>query len=108
MPATRSHSALTSTRSSNKQSTQVARIGRVQSPRGFVWPRSGRIPTLDGIRAVSIALVVCAHATGTGALPMSARASHIAADLGVRTFFVLSGFLITTLLLRERQQTGRI
>jgi peptidoglycan/LPS O-acetylase OafA/YrhL len=57
---------------------------------------------------VSISLVLLAHAIGTGVLPMSGRASHIASDLGVRSFFVLSGFLITTLLMREHKQAGRI
>jgi len=57
---------------------------------------------------VSIALVLYAHVAGTGMLPASGRASHVAGDLGVRTFFVLSGFLITTLLMRERQQSGRV
>jgi peptidoglycan/LPS O-acetylase OafA/YrhL len=79
----------------------------VSSP-SFAWPQSGRIPALDGIRAVSISLVLLAHAIGTGVLPMSGRASHVAGDLGVRSFFVLSGFLITTLLVREHQQHGRI
>src|SRR5262249_13186535 len=30
------------------------------------------------------------------------------ANLGVRTFFVISGYLITTLMLQERERTGRI
>jgi peptidoglycan/LPS O-acetylase OafA/YrhL len=70
-------------------------------------PATGRIPTLDGIRAIAIGLVLCAHSLGTGILPMSTRA-HVFADIGVRTFFVLSGFLITTLLLRERARSGAI
>jgi peptidoglycan/LPS O-acetylase OafA/YrhL len=78
------------------------------TPRGFSWLRRGRIPALDGLRAVSIALVLAAHAIGTGLLPMSARGSGFAGDVGVRTFFVLSGFLITTLLLRELEQRGAI
>lgn len=76
--------------------------------RGFTWLRAGRIPALDGIRAVSISLVIVAHALGTGVLPMSKRGGGLAADLGVRTFFVLSGFLITTLLLRELERNNRI
>ena len=56
----------------------------MQSPSQFAWPRSGRIPTLDGIRAVSIALVLAAHVIGTGVLPMSGRVSQVAGDLGVR------------------------
>jgi peptidoglycan/LPS O-acetylase OafA/YrhL len=68
---------------------------------------SSRIPALDGIRAVSICFVLCAHALGTGILPMTA-AAHVFADVGVRAFFVLSGFLITTLLLRERSRHGAI
>ena len=63
--------------------------------------------TLDGVRGIAIAFVLCAHSFGTGVLPMTA-AAHVFADLGVRTFFVLSGFLITTLLVRERAQRGRI
>jgi peptidoglycan/LPS O-acetylase OafA/YrhL len=68
---------------------------------------NGRIATLDGVRAVSICFVLFAHALGTGVLPMFA-AAHAFADIGVRSFFVLSGFLITTLLLRERARHGQI
>ncbi|HEY0991631.1 MAG TPA: acyltransferase [Kofleriaceae bacterium] len=70
-------------------------------------PATGRIPTLDGIRAIAIVFVLCAHSLGTGILPMTSRA-HVFGDIGVRTFFVLSGFLITTLLLRERARFGAI
>lgn len=56
-------------------------------------------PELDGLRAVAIAGVVASH-TYPG-LP-------VAGWLGVDVFFVLSGYLITTILLAEREQTGRI
>ena len=51
----------------------------------------GYQPALDGLRALAITLVVCFHFFG---LP--------GGYLGVDLFFVLSGFLITTLLLEER------
>jgi peptidoglycan/LPS O-acetylase OafA/YrhL len=57
------------------------------------------IPALDGIRGVSAFLVFAAH---TGLLPRQYGA------LGVSVFFVLSGFLITWLLLREAERTGAI
>jgi peptidoglycan/LPS O-acetylase OafA/YrhL len=62
----------------------------------------GRIPALDGFRALSIGLVIVAHA-----LAMS-RTERLLGDTGVRAFFVISGYLITTLLLRERATRGRI
>jgi peptidoglycan/LPS O-acetylase OafA/YrhL len=68
---------------------------------------NGRIATLDGVRAVAIGLVLCAHTAGTGILSMGVGA-HVLADIGVRSFFVLSGFLITTLLVREQTRCGRI
>lgn len=58
------------------------------------------IPCLDGLRALAIAEVVAHHA-GVGGL--AARGA-----LGVSLFFSISGFLITTLLLRERARTGTI
>jgi peptidoglycan/LPS O-acetylase OafA/YrhL len=61
----------------------------------------GRIPTLDGLRAVSISLVLLAH------LSLTPR-PDVLGEAGVRTFFVISGFLITTLLLRELQTHGKI
>jgi peptidoglycan/LPS O-acetylase OafA/YrhL len=56
-------------------------------------------PALDGIRAFAVAAVVLFHA---GVAGLSGG------FLGVDTFFVLSGFLITSLLLAERLRTGRI
>lgn len=55
------------------------------------------LPALDGLRAVAVGLVVAYHA----GVP-------VPGDLGVTTFFVLSGFLITWLLLREFEATGNI
>jgi len=63
-----------------------------------------RIPSLDGLRAVSIALVVCGHLAGAG-LPLFFGRG---ANLGVTVFFVISGYLITGLLIVEHQRTGRI
>lgn len=61
--------------------------------------RLSYIPGLDGIRALAVLAVLCYHANYTWAL---------GGFLGVETFFVLSGFLITALLLAEWQATGRI
>ncbi|HET9720708.1 MAG TPA: acyltransferase, partial [Solirubrobacteraceae bacterium] len=68
-------------------------------PRAGVAPprRLGRRPVLDGLRGVAVLLVIAEH---TGLLHNG--------FLGVDVFFVLSGFLITTLLLEEFQRAGRI
>jgi peptidoglycan/LPS O-acetylase OafA/YrhL len=60
--------------------------------------RLGHVRALDGIRGLAIAVVVGAHYFGE---PSNGA-------LGVDLFFVLSGFLITTLLLEESDLTGRI
>ena len=60
---------------------------------------TGRQPALDGLRAVAVGAVLFFHG-GVAAAP--------GGFLGVDVFFVLSGYLITMLLLREQQLTGRI
>jgi peptidoglycan/LPS O-acetylase OafA/YrhL len=73
--------------------------------------RTPKLPSLDGWRAISIALVLLAHSSHTAGFP--AR-FHPVSDvfnigvLGVRFFFVISGFLITWLLLQEKEKYGRI
>lgn len=57
-----------------------------------------RVP-IDGLRAVAVLLVLLFHA----GMPGMANGY-----VGVDIFFVLSGYLITTLLVRERWATGRI
>jgi peptidoglycan/LPS O-acetylase OafA/YrhL len=57
------------------------------------------LPALDGLRAVAVFTVVASHSN----LPF-----RVPGDLGVSAFFVLSGFLITRLLLRERERTGEV
>ena len=68
-----------------------------------------RISSLDGARAVSIFLVMFFHAAGSHPLPLFWRLGQFMfGSLGVRIFFVVSGFLITALLLKEQERTGRI
>jgi peptidoglycan/LPS O-acetylase OafA/YrhL len=57
-----------------------------------------RLPALDGLRAIAVFTVIIYH-FGFDSVP---------GDLGVSAFFVLSGFLITWLLLQEFNQTGHI
>jgi peptidoglycan/LPS O-acetylase OafA/YrhL len=58
------------------------------------FSRNGHFPALTGLRAIFVAMVVLHHA----GLPLPA-------GIGVTGFFVLSGFLITSLLLKEFDQT---
>ena len=68
-----------------------------------------RIPSLDGIRALSIFLVIGWHLSSSGAAPWLTPLWRIdAGNLGVRIFFVISGYLITSLLLLEHARTGTI
>ena len=67
-----------------------------------------RIPSLDGLRAISIALVLFAHTSGTAFFPSFVFLRRHLGNFGVRVFFVISGYLITTLLLKELDKTGRI
>ena len=92
-------------------------VHSARKPRWVAAPPAGRLPTrrarddgdrperrpgiraLDGVRAVAVALVLADH----GGIPGMAGGF-----LGVDVFFVLSGFLITSLLLDELGRSGRI
>ena len=73
---------------------------------------ASRIPSLDGLRAISIVLVLVAHCVARvpdgSSLHNALRAVATNGTTGVSVFFVISGFLITTLLQREDKSTGRI
>jgi peptidoglycan/LPS O-acetylase OafA/YrhL len=67
-----------------------------------------RILGLDGLRAISILAVVVGHVIDTKNGPLFLGPLRHAGNFGVRVFFVISGFLITTLLLKELSKTGTI
>jgi peptidoglycan/LPS O-acetylase OafA/YrhL len=75
--------------------------------------RPSRLRELDGLRGIAILLVVVAHAWN-GISPVNRRlfpqTTNVSGGgyLGVQLFFVLSGFLITSLLLAEHGRTGRV
>jgi peptidoglycan/LPS O-acetylase OafA/YrhL len=68
-----------------------------------VVPRGAYHPALDGLRAVAVIAVVLFHAGATSELPGVAPGGFI----GVSVFFTLSGYLVTTLLLREDRDLGQ-
>jgi len=75
-------------------------IDAVDPPNGITATKELRhIPALDGIRACAIGGVLGVHAGVPG---------FGSGWLGVDLFFALSGFLITTLLLSEWSDTGRV
>ena len=72
---------------------------------------SRNIPSLDGLRAISVLMVVAAHINR----PLARFIPYVPfwlylvwGALGVQTFFVISGFLITHILLKELNGTGTI
>lgn len=66
------------------------------------------LPVLDGLRAVAVLLVLWCHVPlATAGYPEWLRTAHTLVGpggTGVELFFVLSGFLITRILIREREQ----
>jgi peptidoglycan/LPS O-acetylase OafA/YrhL len=72
-------------------------------PKGSLalYDRTRYFPALDGLRALFVTLVMFNHVH-------VATPAHINGPLGVEGFFVLSGFLITMLLLREQDEHHRI
>ena len=69
------------------------------------------IPYLDGLRGYSILTVVVLHCTNSIHVPpwlIPVQLMLGNGQLGVDIFFAISGFLITTLLLRESDRTGTI
>lgn len=76
-------------------------------PAAPATPRLGHRPALDGLRGIAVLLVVLVH-SGNSLWPDASGWLAKGGPLGVHLFFVLSGFLITTLLLDERARTGRI
>lgn len=60
---------------------------------------AGEVASLDGLRAVSVFIVMVAH-SGLGWI--------VPGGFGVTLFFFISGFIITTLLIREQARHGTI
>jgi peptidoglycan/LPS O-acetylase OafA/YrhL len=63
------------------------------------------LPGLDGLRAISVLAVVVFHHYLVGGHEVGWAPGGF---LGVEVFFVVSGYLITSLLLNERRETGRV
>jgi peptidoglycan/LPS O-acetylase OafA/YrhL len=61
--------------------------------------KGNRLPVLDGLRAISILLVLAAHMLPLG--PKFLRLNETAGAMGMSLFFSLSGFLIASLLLHN-------
>src|SRR5258708_38101870 len=70
--------------------------------------RERRLPSLDGLRGISIILVLLGHAGGTRGFPRVNLGIGDYTHLGVVAFFVISGFLITRLMLSERAKNGSV
>ncbi len=80
---------------------------------GVAAPALPYVPALDGLRAIAVILVLLSHFPYVAGWHFHAfiwqyvqvlRTGYIGVDL----FFVLSGFLISRLLIREKQLNGRI
>jgi peptidoglycan/LPS O-acetylase OafA/YrhL len=84
--------------------TEVSRIPQPRSATGTTPERApgtkaGFRPDIEGLRAIAVTLVVLSHA---------GVAKLAGGYVGVDVFFVISGFLITTLLVKELTRTGHI
>lgn len=73
-------------------------------------PLSQRIPALDGLRGISIALVIFSHVLQTYGWTQSVPVVWrlVPGATGVSVFFVISGYIISTLILDEKTSSGKV
>ncbi|TDD63189.1 acyltransferase [Kribbella antibiotica] len=90
----------------SQQTADVVPRAIAEQPSGSSQPMSHteylalkRFPALDGLRAIAALMVVVFHNQGP---------DWLQGWIGVQIFFVISGYLITTLMLREEDRNGRI
>jgi len=81
------------------------RTRRIHSPPDQRTSTLGYLPGLDGLRAVSVLAVVAFHHYFIGGHEEGFAPGGF---LGVEVFFVISGYLITSLLLAEMREKGRV
>jgi peptidoglycan/LPS O-acetylase OafA/YrhL len=102
-PATRTEPVLVDLRTRRRAGVRLPRLpARPPVPTASTPPRPAAItyqPAIDGLRGLAVAGVLLFHAGFSWA-----KGGY----LGVSTFFTLSGFLITTLLLAEFGRTSRV
>ena len=80
--------------------------GRVAAPEPPAQVRTfGDVPGWNGLRGVAVLIVFVAHMEVI--LPIPTLLVIPGATVSLDSFFVLSGFLITALLLREQSRAGR-
>ena len=79
-----------------------------ESLRSLGFGNRRTIPSLDGLRAAAIFVVLVSHLAGTRHFPFRMEDPSRLGEFGVRIFFVISGYLITSLLLNELHKTGAI
>jgi peptidoglycan/LPS O-acetylase OafA/YrhL len=81
--------------------------GRPGAPAPLQPPRSfGDVPGFNGLRGIALLIVFVAHMDVI--LPIPTLLVIPGATVSLNSFFVLSGFLITALLLKEQARRGRI
>jgi peptidoglycan/LPS O-acetylase OafA/YrhL len=67
-----------------------------------------RIAELDGLRALSIGVVLIGHGGAVAGRPPWLAPLRTVGVIGVELFLAISGFVITHLMVREHQRTGRL
>ena len=88
---------------------EIPELEKLQAADPLTWIHRGRVPCLDGLRAISILLVIMDHAHETvRPAPLKNLLWFFGGHFGVTCFFVISGFLISLLLFREFDRTRSI
>ena len=93
-----------------EQSWPLMAIPPARGPAPIPVKASSRnhLGSLDGLRALSIVLVILSHSAGALGIDHRLYLFWYIGHLGVSIFFVISGLLISWLMIREKEVTGRV
>jgi peptidoglycan/LPS O-acetylase OafA/YrhL len=90
------------------QEAEIHARPKVSDQRAAQGDAAKRIEGLDGLRALSIVIVLIGHGGGVARHPQWLAPLRTVGVIGVELFLAISGFLITHLMVREQQRSGRL